>query len=334
MTVNLPRRKFAAGLAATASAWPLRARAQQGDRVRRIGVLMALAASDPEAQRRASAFVNGLRDLGWVEGRNLHIDYRWGAGDAGVLRKQAAELVASAPDVILAVATPTLAALHEQSRTLPIVFAQVTDPVGQGLVSNLARPGGNVTGFMTFEFSMGSKWLQILKEVAPAVKRVAAVFNPATAPFAELFWPSIEAAASSFSINPNKAPVSDIGDIEKTIEGFAREPNGALLVLPDTSTTGHRDLIIALASGHRLPAVYPLRIFADGGGLLSYGTDVADILRRAADYVHRVLRGTNPGELPVQQPSKYELVINLKTAKTLGLAVPPTLLALANDVIE
>jgi len=331
--MTLRRREFIS-LLSGASAWPLATRAQQGERVRRIGVFMALAPSDPEAQLRAGAIENGLRDLGWAQGRNLHIDYRWAPGEASVLGTQAAELVASAPDVIVAVATPTLTALHEHTRTLPIVFVQVTDPVGQGLISSLAHPGGNLTGFTSFEFSIGSKWLQILKEVSPAVKRVAVVFNPTTAPYAGLFWPGIEAAGSSFSIEPKQTPVREVREIETAIDGFAHEPNGSILVLPDASTLTHRDLIIALASGHQLPAVYPFRSFADSGGLLSYGTDVSDVLRRAADYVDRILRGTKPGDLPVQQPTKYELVINLKTAKALGLTVPPTLRALADEVVE
>jgi putative ABC transport system substrate-binding protein len=217
---------------------------------------------------------------------------------------------------------------------LPIVFVQVTDPVGQGLVSSLAHPGGNLTGFTSFEFSIGSKWLQILKEVSPTVRRVAIVFNPTTAPYAGLFWPGIEAAGSSFSIEPKQAPVREASEIEAAVEGFAHEPNGSVLVLPDASTLTHRDLIIALASQHKLPAVYPFRSFADSGGLLSYGTDVTDVLRRVADYIDRILRGTKPGELPVQQPTKYELVINLKTSTALGLTVPPTLRALADEVID
>jgi putative ABC transport system substrate-binding protein len=331
--LGIRRREFITLLGGAAT-WPVAARAQQGERVRRLGALMTFAASDPEAQLRIAALEAGLRDLGWVQGRNLHIDYRWAPGQANELLSQAAELVASSPDLILANATPATIALREQTRTLPIVFAQVNDPVGQGFVSSLAHPGGNLTGFTTFEFSIGTKWLETLKVVFPAVKRVAVIFNPATAPYAGLFWQPIEAAAPSFSVEPIQAPTHDAGEIEQTLGRFARDPNGGLLVLPDVSTTSHRDLIIALAARHRLPAIYPFRYFADSGGMISYGTDTGDLYRRLADYIDRVLRGAKPGDLPVQLPIKYELVINLKATRALGLTVPSTLLALADQVIE
>jgi putative ABC transport system substrate-binding protein len=319
---------------ASSPLWPLAARAQQSDRMRRIGVLMSFAASDPESQMRLAAFEKGLQELGWVEGRNLRTEYRFAPGGGDLLRSHAAELVRMAPDLILANSTPVMAALHEQRPTLPIVFVQVTDPVGQGLVSNLAHPGGNLTGFTNFEFSIGTKWLETLKQLAPRVTRVALVFNPDTAPFAGLFQQPVEAAAPSFAITSSSAAARDAAGIERAIDAFAREPNGALMVLPDVSTTNHRDLIIALAARHRLPAVYPYRYFAASGGLLSYGSDVPDIFRRAAAYVDRILKGTSPGELPVQAPTKYELVINLKTAKALGIEVPTMLLARADEVIE
>ena len=329
----MKRREFIT-LLGGAAAWPLAARAQQAERMRRIGVLMSFAASDPESQLRLAAFEKGLQDLGWVEGRNLRTEYRWarrrrpaaqprgGAGSHG-----------AGPDPGQQHAGDGGAAGAADPH-LPIVFVQVTDPVGQGLVSNLARPGGNLTGFTNFEFSIGTKWLETLKELAPRVTRVALVFNPETAPFADLFRRPVEAAAPSFAVTPISAAVRDAAEIERVVDAFAREPNGGLMVLPDVSTTNHRDLIIALAARHRLPAVYPFRYFAASGGLLSYGTDVADVFRRAASYVDRILKGTSPGELPVQAPTKYELVINLKTAKALGLDVPPTLLARADEVIE
>ena len=331
---GMRRREFVILLGGgAAAAWPLAARAQQSNRLRVVGVLLAMAPDDPEAQLRIKAFEAGLRELGWTEGRNLRLEYRWAVGDAALLRKQATELVGLAPDLILATSTPVLAALR-QEKTLPIVFVQVTDPIGGGFVPNLARPGGSLTGFTSFEFTIGSKWLEALKHVAPAVTRVALIFNPDTAPFAHLFWQPVEAAAPSFDVEPMQAPVRDVGEIERTIAAFARNANGGLMVLPDVSTTNHRDLIIALAARHRLPAVYPFRYFATSGGLMSYGSDLADIYRRAASYVDRILKGAVPGDLPVQAPTKFEFVINLKTANALGLTVPPRWLGRADEVIE
>jgi putative ABC transport system substrate-binding protein len=327
----LKRRHFITLLAGV-TAWPLAARAQT-KRMRRIGVLMGLVANDPEAQSRVVALENGLRELGWVRGRNLSIEYRW-AGGGNVLRDHAAELLATVPDLILANSTPVTAALREQSPTVPIVFTQVTDPVGHGLVPNLAHPGGNLTGFTSFEFAIGTKWLEVLKQTAPRVTRVALVFNPESAPFAELFLRPVEAAAPSFSVASIGAAVRDPADVDRVFDALAREPNGGLMVLPDISMTNYREAIIALAARHRVPAIYPFRFFAASGGLMSYGSDVAEVFRRAAGYVDRILKGTSPGQLPIQAPTKYELVINLKTAKALGLEVPPTLLARADEVIE
>jgi putative tryptophan/tyrosine transport system substrate-binding protein len=326
------RREFIA-LFGGAAVWPLAARAQQSNRVRLVGVLLAMAPSDPEAQLRVKAFEAGLRELGWTEGRNLRLEYRWAPGDATLLHSQATELVGLAPDLILATSTPVLAALR-QGTSLPIVFVQVTDPVGGGFVPNLARPGGYLTGFTSFEFTIGSKWLEALKHVAPKVKRVALIFNPDTAPFAPMFWQPVEDAAPSFDVEPIQMPVRDVSEIGHAIEVFVGDGNGGLMVLPDVSTTNHRDLIIALATQHRLPAVYPYRHFAASGGLMSYGSDLADVYRRAASYVDRILKGAVPGDLPVQAPVKFELVINLKTANALGLAVPPLWLGRADEVIE
>ena len=328
--LDVRRRDFITFVGGAAAAWPFSARAQ---RMRRIGVVMSFAAGDPEAQLRIAAFEKGLRHLGWVEGRNLRTEYRW-ADSTNTLHTHATELASLAPDLIVANSTPVMVALRAQIRTLPIVFVQVIDPVGQGFVSNLAHPGGNITGFTSFEFSIGTKWLEALNEVAPRVTRVALVFNPQTAPFADLFWRPLEAAASSFAVTPISAGVRNTDELERMVDAFAREPNGGLVVLPDVSTTNHRSLIIALAARHRLPAVYPFRYFTVSGGLMSYGTDVADVFRRAASYVDRILRGTNPGQLPVQAPTKYEMVLNLKTAKVLGLEIPPTLVARADEVIE
>jgi len=330
---GMRRRDFIALLGGAAACWPLRARAQQSNRLRLVGVLFAMSPSDPESELRVRAFEAGLRELGWTEGRNLRLEYRWAPGDAALLHSQATELVGLAPDLILATSTPVLGALRQGS-PLPIVFVQVTDPVGGGFVPNLARPGGYLTGFTSFEFTIGSKWLEALKHVAPAVQRVALIFNPDTAPFAQMFWQPVEDAAPSFDVEPIQTPVRDVGEIEHAIEVFARDGNGGLMVLPDVSSTNYRDLIIALAARHRLPAVYPYRHFAASGGLMSYGTDVADVFRRAASYVDRILKGAAPGDLPVQAPAKYEFVINLKTANTLGLTVPPLWLGRADEVIE
>jgi putative ABC transport system substrate-binding protein len=328
------RREFITLLGGAAAAWPGAGRAQRRELVRRIGVFMSFAASDPDAQLRISAFDKGMRDLGWLEGRNLQTEYRWAGDDGDGLRNNAKELVRMAPDVILVNSTPASVALHEQGGSVPAVFVQVTDPVGAGLVANLGRPGGNLTGFTTFEFSIGSKWLEMLKVVAPHVTRVALVFSPRTAPFADMFWGPIEAAAPTFDAMPVRAAVGSGAEIGPALEAFAREPNGGLIVLPDVTTMNHRDAIIELAARHRLPAMYPFRYFAVSGGLMSYGPDLRDVFRRAAAYVDRILRGTRPGDLPVQAPIWLEQVMNLRAAKVLGITMPPLLLARADEVIE
>ena len=332
MTACIGRREFIT-LLGGAAALPLAARAQQGGRGPRIVALMSMAADDPEAQPRVAAFESGLRELGWLDGRNLRIEYRW-VSDGDLLRRNAAELARMPPDLILATSTPVMAALQEQGLSVPIMFVQVTDPVGQGLVPNLARPGGHITGFTNFESSIGTKWLEVLKQIASRVTRVALIYNPETAPYADLFQRPVEAAAPAFTVMPMTIAARSAPELERAVDAFARTPNGGLLVLPDVTNLIHRDQIIALAARHRLPAVYPYRYYAASGGLLSYGSEQADVFRRAASYVDRILKGTSPGELPVQAPTKYELVINLKTAKALGLDVPPTLLARADEVIE
>jgi putative ABC transport system substrate-binding protein len=330
------RREFIT-LIGGAAAWPLAARAaiaQAADRVRRIAMLSGFAGADPEAQARVAALREGLKELGWAEGRNIHIDFRWGAGQGDQMRALARELVDLKPDLIVGMTTPAVTALVQETKTIPILFVNIVDPVGRGFISNMARPGGNVTGFLNFEFSMGGKWLQTLKQLAPAVRRVALLFNPDTAPFAGSFVQVTEAAAPSFGIEPIAAAVHDDRELERTVADFAAKPAGGLIILPDAFTIGHRDLIIALAARYRLPAIYPLRVFAASGGLISDGGDSTDNFRRAASYVDRILRGTNPGDLPVQGPSKFELVLNLKAAKALGIDVPPMLLARADEVIE
>jgi putative tryptophan/tyrosine transport system substrate-binding protein len=327
------RREFIT-LLGSAAVWPLAAHAQS-DRVRRIGVMIG-GTGEHDMQSRAwiAAFQQGLKDLGWIEGRNLRIDYRWPAGDLDRARMSANELVALQPDAILAGNTPSVIALLRETHTIPIVFTNVSDPVGSGLIGSLAHPGGNVTGLTAFASSLGGKWLQLLKELAPGTERVAVIFNPDTAPFYPSYVSSIEGAAPAFSVRPVSGPVRDVRDIEDVISKQGREPGGSIIALPDSFTNAHRALMILSMAKFRVPAIYALRDQAADGGLISYGPDSTDLYRRAASYVDRILRGTNPGDLPVQQPTKYELVINLQTAKALDITVPLTLQASAEEVIE
>jgi putative tryptophan/tyrosine transport system substrate-binding protein len=331
---GMRRREFIAMLGGAATAWPLTARAQQTDRVRRIGVLMSASANDPDALAQISAFAQGLQERGWTIGGNVRVEYRWGAGDLDRFRKYAAELVSLAPDVIVATAGSIVGALQQASRTVPIVFVTTIDPVGGGLVESLARPGGNATGFSTREFSMTGKWLELLKEIAPRVSRVAVIRDPAVLAGSGGFA-AIQTVAPSLGVELTPIGVRSADEIERSIAAFARPENsGVIVVGPTSSVQPHRSLIIALAARHRLPAVYSGAVWSKAGGLMSYGADALYQYRRAADYVDRILKGEKPADLPVQAPTKYELVINLKTAKALGLDVPATLLARADDVIE
>ena len=332
MTVTIGRRELLVALGGSAAAgWSLAARAQQGERVRRVGVLMNLAADDPEGQTRIVAFVQGLQQSGWTDGRNIRIDTRWAAGDADRFHRYAEELLALAPDVILASATPSVQALQQATRTVPIVFANVGDPVGMGFVESLARPGGNTTGFTPLEFGFGAKWLELLKEIAPRLTRVAVLRDLTIGP-AQLS--AIQAVAPSFGVELSPVGVRDAGEIERTIAAFAQSSNAGMIVTASTSAVIHRHLIAMLAARHRLPAVYSFRYFATTGGLLSYGPDPIDMYWRAASYVDRILKGEKPADLPVQTPTKYQLVVNLKTAKALGLDIPTSILARADEVIE
>ena len=328
----MSRREFIT-LIGGAAALPFTARAQQPEQMRRIGVFMSLAADDRQGQARYAAFIQGLRKLGWTEGRNVQIDTRWAAANAAETRKYAAELVALAPDVILASASAAVGALLQATSTVPIVFTTVGDPVGGGIVESLARPGGNATGFMLYEYSIGGKWLELLKQIAPSVTRVAVLRDPAIAAGAGQFG-AIQSVAPSFGVELTPIGVRDAREIERAITAFAHGPNSGLIATGSAVATGHHELIITLAARHKLPAVYFERLFAISGGLISYGPDRVDPYRRAAGYVDRILKGEKPADLPVQAPTKYELVINLKTAKALGLTVPPTLLARADEVIE
>src|SRR5436190_2354370 len=332
---HMRRRELITLLGGAMVSWPLAARAQQPDRVRRIGVLMGFAENDSQAQTMIAAFREGLQKLGWTEGRNTRIDTRWTTPADAVSRQRfAKELVALQPDVILSHITPTTAALLQQTRTIPIVFATVSDPVGSGFVASFPQPGGNVTGFTSIEPTMPSKWLQLLQEIAPSVSRVAFLFNPATAPYAEFFLNPLKAAAKSLGVEAVAAPVHDTSELEFVIAAQGREPNSGLIVAPDSFMDVHRAEIASLAGRYRVLAVYPFHQFAQVGGLLSYGNDQLDNYRRAAAYVDRILRGAKPSELPVQAPVKFELVINLKTAKALGLTVPQSILQRADEVIE
>jgi putative ABC transport system substrate-binding protein len=329
----MKRREFIALLGGAAAAWPLAARAQQGERVRRIGVLMHSAADDPEFQARITAFLQGLAQLGWLDGRNVRIDTRWGVADADRIRKYAAELVALAPDVILANSSAAIAPLLQATRTVPIVFTSVADPVGAGYVDSLAQPGGNTTGFLVWEYSIAAKWLELLKEIAPRMTRAAVLRESAIAGGPAQFG-VIQAAAPAVGVELRPVDTRDAGEIERAITAFAQSANGGLIVTGSPAAIFHRRLIVALAARHRLPAVYFQRPFVADGGLISYGSDPIDQYRRAAGYVDRILKGEKAADLPVQAPTKYELIINLKTAKALGLEIPSSVLARADEVIE
>jgi putative ABC transport system substrate-binding protein len=328
----MKRRRFIR-LLGGAAAWPLAARAQQGDRVRRIGVLQADDENDPEGKRRYSAFTQALADLGWADGRNVRMDLRWGGGDINRIRALAQELAGLQPDIILTHGTPATAAVQRETRTIPIVFANLADPVASSIVARLNQSGGNITGFALFPPTLPGKWLELLSEIAPGLKRAAIMFNPDTAPVSA-FMPSLETAAQSLKVVLTTAPVHSDAETETAIVALGHEPGGGLVVMPDIFTVAHRAPIILAAARHNVPAVYDLSAYARDGGLLSYGPDLVDNWRRAASYVDRILRGEKPGDLPVQFPTKFEMVINLKTAKTLGLTVPPSLLARADEVIE
>jgi len=326
------RRQFIAGLGSVAWSRVVRA---QAERTHRVGVLTGWAENDPEARVWLSGFTQGLSELGWVDGRNLRMDVRWVPGNVEQMRTFAKELVDLQPDVILANSTPVTAALHRATRTVPIVFVIVSDPVGEGFIESVPRPGGNITGFVHNEPSLGGRWTELLMEIAPGIKRISAMFNPDTAPYAQSYYlPSIEAAAQSFRVMPNAAPVHDDAEIEIAVKSLGREPRGGLLVMPDNFMDIHRAQIISLASQNHVPAVYQIPIFVRDGGLLSYGTDFRDLFHRSASYVDRILRGAKPADLPVQLPVKFVMAVNLKTAKALGLDVPPSFLLRADEVIE
>ena len=327
------RREFLSLLGGTAAAWPFTVRAQQGDRIRRIGVLTGTSADDPQNKARSAAFEQALQQLGWTQGRNVRIDYRFAGGDAATSRKQAEELIALAPDVIVSSGSFSTGHLLQVTQTVPVVFAIVPDPVGSGFVDSLSRPGRNATGFMQFEYGLSGKWLELLKEISPSLTRAIVLWDPAiTAGIGQ--FAIIQSVATSAGVDLKPVDLRDAGVIERAITAFARVPNGGLIVTASALSTVHRDLIIALAAGHKLPAVYFERHFVAAGGLISYGANFADQYRRAAGYVDRILKGEKPADLPVQAPTKYELVINLKTAKVLGLTVPPSVLARADEVIE
>jgi putative tryptophan/tyrosine transport system substrate-binding protein len=329
----MKRRQFITLLGGAAAAWPRAARAQLGERVRRIGLLMGVA-DDREGQARVTALKQGLQELGWTDGRNIQIETRFGGADADRIRAHAAELVALAPDVLVGHTTAVIRALRQATSSIPIVMAAINDPVDQGFVSSLAHPGGNITGFTFVDFQMVGKWLEMLKEAAPAVARAALMFNPDTSPYYYLYLRSFEAEPRSIAVDVTAAPVRDTAEVEKTVAKLGREPGGGLIVAPDAFTIVHQHLFIRLAQQHRMPAIYFLRTSVAQGALMSYGPDPYDNFRRSASYVDRILKGAKPADLPVQQPTKFELAINLKTAKALGLQIPDKLLALADEVIE
>jgi len=329
----MKRREFIT-LLGSAAAWPLAAQAQQRERLRRIVFVHPLAENDPEIGRRITVFREGMEALGWREGRNIQIEHRFLGADLSRMQICALELVASAPDLIVSTATAVILPLKQATQTIPIVFALLADPVGTGVVASLARPGGNITGFLYFEFSILGKWLEMLKEIAPTIRRIGFMFGPPAAPWAPLMLREFGAVPASLAVEFSEIPVHDDAEIEAAVGAFAREPGGGLMVAPEPFMNAHRGLVMALAEQHRFPAIYGFRQFVKEGALISYGPDSADIVRRSASYVDRVLKGEKPADLPVQAPTKYELLINLRTAKALGLTVPLTLLALADEVIE
>jgi putative ABC transport system substrate-binding protein len=328
------RREFITLVGGVAATWPLAVRAQQGGRMRRIAFLHGLAESDPEDQARIAAFQQGLADLGWIEGRNISVDHRFASGDPGQAQAIVAKTVAAAPDLIIGQSTPVVAALKQATSTIPIVFAVLNDPVGQGLIASLAQPGGNITGFTFIDFPITGKWLELLKGVAPGVDRAALIFNPETAPYYPAYLRSFEAIPRSVAVELVPSPIHNEVEIEAAIANLARRPGGGVIAAPDPFTTTHRRLLMSLAEQYRLPAVYGFRQFVTEGALLSYGPDTLDILRRSASYVDRILKGEKPADLPAQAPVKFELSINLKTAKKLGFEVPLHLQQLADEVIE
>jgi putative ABC transport system substrate-binding protein len=328
------RREFITLLGGAAAVWPFAARAQQPDGMRRIGVLLTALESDSEYQTYISNLRQELQNLGWAEGRNLRIDYRWGALNPESMRQFAKELVAMQPDVIFSQNTPTTTTLHQQTQTVPIVFVLVSDPIGSGFVTSFPRPGGNITGFIAMEATVAGKWLGLLQEIAPHITRVIFLFNPTTAPYFELYLNPLKAAAQSYGVEVIVAPVHDASELETVVALNAGEPNGGLIAMSDAFLNVYRNEVTSLAARYRLPAIYPYHYFFDVGGLMYYGPEMVDQYRRAASYINRILKGEKPAELPVQAPTKYELAINVKTAKALGLTVPPTLHARADEVIE
>jgi ABC-type uncharacterized transport system substrate-binding protein len=327
------RREFIT-LVSSAAVWPLAARAQQAERVRRIGVLMARAANDPEGQKQAAALQRGIEELGWSPGRNVEIEYRWPAGDASRAEALAKELLDWRPDILVANSTPSLVAARHATSTIPIVFVAIADPVAQGFVQSLARPGGNITGFGAEEPTMGAKWVQLLSEMAPRLKSITVIFNPDSAPFARMFLPAMEAVRATSAFELIVSPVRDEIELGRAIAMAGRQQSGGLISLPDSFLNSRHEMIVALTAKQHLPAIYSVSEFTRSGGLIAYGIERADLFRRSAAYVDRILKGEKAADLAVQQPSKFELVINLRTARTLGLTVPPTLLAAADEVIE
>jgi putative tryptophan/tyrosine transport system substrate-binding protein len=331
---DVRRREFITLLGGAAAAWPLAARAQRSDRVRRIVFLHGIAENDPEAQARVVAFRQGLEALGWVESRNIQVQHRFSGGDFAQMQAYTAQVVDSSPDLIVASSSPVIAALKQATNTIPIVFAVVNDPLGQGFVASQARPGGNITGFTFVDFPMIGKWLELLKEIAPGVNRITLVFNPQTAAYYPIFLREFAAGAASLAAEVSATPVRDATEIEAAAAALAREPGGGLIAGPDPFLNARREVVMAMSTRHRLPVIFGFRRYVTEGALMSYGPDTVDIVRRSASYVDRILKGEKPADLPVQAPNRYELAINLKTTKALGLEVPPTLLARADEVIE